>query len=542
MNRVYCLLVCLFCACQVSLCKEFDEKALFGELDQLLDQQKELTQEKERKIKIIKEGLSSSSISLEQEYAINNRLYDEYLAFQYDSAYKYVNRNFVIAKQLNNKQLYVESTFKLVHILSVAGLFDHAYVLIDSINANELKGQNLQDYYQTYSDLVLFSTEFSVGTDFYSGNLDKIQYYRKKLSEAILDKNSLSAACNQADLLAWDGNNRKALAVLQRYVEKHSDLDGRAYSILYSTMAFFYSKVGDQQMRKKCLLLSAINDVKFCIRENTALRELASVLFDEGDIDRAYNYLNVSVQDANFYGTRLRNAQVAQFVPKIIEKYYQTTHSHRKFLVILIFVIASVAVLLVVALVFMRRYLHRYRLEKEKVELANQKLNCYLGKMEKANALLKQHGAIKEQYIGRFMELVSVVIVRAEEQRKLANRLAREHKLEELFALLKSSDFTSANNKLFNSNFDEAFLNIYPDFVDKVNAMLLPEFQYSVNRKTLNTELRLLAIIRLGISDNQKIASILQSSITTIYTYRSKLKSRSVLKNDFEQKVMEIDS
>lgn len=541
MNRVYCLLVCLFCVCQVSLCKELDEKVLFEELDQLLAQRQELTQEKERKIKVIKEGLSVPSITLEQEYAINNRLYDEYLAFKYDSAYKYVNRNFIIAKQLNNKKLYTESTFNLVHILSVAGLFDHAYVLIDSIDVRELSGQDLQDYYQTYSDLVLFSTEFSVGTDFYSDNLSKIQYYRKKLRESILDKNSLSAACNQADLLAWNGEDRKALTVLQKYVEKHPDLDGRAYSILYSTMAFFYSKVGNQQMRKKCLLLSAISDVKCCIRENTAIRELASVLFDEGDLDRAYKYLNASVQDANFYGTRLRNAQVAQFVPKIIEKYYQTNNSHRRFLLISIVAITCVAVLLVVALVLMRRYLC-YRDEKEKAELANQKLNSYLGQVEKANALLKQHGAIKEQYIGRFMELVSVVIVRAEEQRKFANRLAREHKLEELFSLLKSSEFASANNKLFNTNFDEAFLNIYPDFVDKVNAMLLPEYQYPTDRKVLNTELRILAIIRLGISDNQKIASILQSSITTIYTYRSKLKSRSVFKNDFEQKVMEIDS
>lgn len=129
MNRVYCLLVCLFCACQVSLCKELDEKVLFEELDQLLAQQQELTQEKERKIKIIKEGLSVPSITLGQEYAINNRLYDEYLAFKYDSAYKYVNRNFIIAKRLNNKKLYTESTFNLVHILSVTGLFDLAYVL-----------------------------------------------------------------------------------------------------------------------------------------------------------------------------------------------------------------------------------------------------------------------------------------------------------------------------------------------------------------------------------------------------------------------------
>ena len=225
---------------------------------------------------------------------------------------------------------------------------------------------------------------------------------------------------------------------------------------------------------------------------------------------------------------------------KLSRNIYQTNNYYRRFLLFSIVVITSVAILLVVALIFMRRYLCRYRDEKEKVELANEKLNNYLGQLEKTNVLLKQHGAIKEQYIGRFMELVSVIIVRAEEQRKLANRLGREHKMEELFAMLKSNDFVSENNKLFNTNFDEAFLNIYPDFVEQVNVMLQPEYQYPVDRRSLNTELRILAIIRLGIQDNQKIASILQSSITTIYTYRSKLKGRSIYKNDFEKRVMEI--
>lgn len=540
MNRVYCLLVCLFCMGQVAVSKEFDEVALFQELDGILAQQKQLTIEKERRIKIIREGLSDPSISLEQEYAINSRLYNEYLAFKYDSAYQYANRNYQIAKKLNRQHLCCESTFNLVHVLSVADLFDHAHMLIDSIDGNKLSGQDLQIYYQSYSELFLFSTEFSEGSVFHMDNLSKVHEYRTKLNEAIQDKNSFVAVCNQADLLAWDGDDKEALALLQQYTEKHPNLSGREYSIIYSTMAFYSGKVGYPSLRKKYLLLSAINDVKCCIRENTSLRELASVLFEEGDIDRAYRYLKICVQDANFYGTRLRNAQVAQFVPKIVEKYYQTNHSYRQFLMVLLIVIASVAILLVIALILMRRYLYRYRHEKEKVELANEKLNNYLGQLEKTNVLLKQHGAIKEQYIGRFMELVSVVIVRGEEQRKLANRLAREHKLEELFALLKSSDFVSENNKLFNTNFDEAFLNIYPDFVEKVNVMLLPEYQYPVDRRSLNTELRILAIIRLGIQDNQKIASILQLSITTIYTYRSKLKSRSIYKNDFEKRVMEI--
>ena len=527
--------------CWVRPCVAQDERALFDELDHLLSRQKELVAEKERKIKIIKDGLAVPQITPEQSYAINSRLYDEYMAFKYDSAYKYANKNLSIARTLGNRHLYHESVLHLVHILSVAGLFNQAYGWIDSLQEKDLEGDDLLNYYHTCGDLYLFSSEFSEGTDFNKENLEKAQLYREKWRQASVDTLSLGAVSNKADLMAWRGGNRRALDLLENYMRSHKGIEGRDYSILTSTIAFLYGTLGNKPMQKRYLLLSAINDAKNCIRENNSLRELASLLFDEGDINHAYRYLNASIQDANFYGTRLRNAQVAQFVPKVIEEYYQNNKAHRQFLTAFLVVLAVIVVALIVALVFMRRYLYRYRQEKEKVEQANRMLNANVTQMEKTNTLLKVHSAIKEQYIGRFMELVSVVIERTEAQRKLANRLARDHKLPELYSLLKSTEYVSQNTKLFNENFDEAFLNIYSDFVEKVNDLLLPEYRYPVERQSLNTELRILALIRLGITNNQKIASILQSSITTIYTYRSKLKSRSVYKNDFEQKVMEID-
>ncbi len=538
-KRCYILLGIILCC--VRPCAAQEEKALFDELDRLLDRQKEMVSEKERRIKIIKDGLAAPQIAPEQSYAVNSRLYDEYMAFKYDSAYKYVNRNLSIARTLGNRHLYHESVLNLVHILSVAGLFNQAYGWMDSLEEKDLEGDDLLKYYHTYGDLYLFSSEFSEGTDFNKDNLEKAQAYREKWRRASVDSLSLSAVSNRADLIAWRGDNRYALDMLENYLKSHGTIEGRDYSILTSTIAFLYGTLNNKQMQKRYLLLSAINDAKNCIRENNSLRELASLLFDEGDINHAYKYLNVSIQDANFYGTRLRNAQVAQFVPKIIEKYYQNNKSHRQFLTALLVILAVIVVALIVALVFMRRYLHRYRQEKEKVEQANRMLNANVEQMEKTNTLLKVHSAIKEQYIGRFMELVSVIIERTETQRKQANRLARDHKLPELYSLLKSTEYVSQNTKLFNENFDEAFLNIYADFVEKVNDLLLPEYRYTVERQSLNTELRILALIRLGITNNQKIASILQSSITTIYTYRSKLKSRSVYKNDFEKKVMEID-
>lgn len=541
MDKISRLLLCFFCLCQVSICLAQDE-ALFNELDRLLANQPQLTQEKEHKIKIIKEGLSEVGMTQEQEYAINNRLYSEYLAFKYDSAYKYVHKNLEIAKRLGNSHLYHESVLNMVHVLSAAGLFDHAHHLIDTINEKDLEGNDLQAYYQSCSDLYLFSSEFSVGTTFYLKNLENAQIYRQKLRKIVGQSDSFVAICNRADLTAWEGKNKQALLLLERYLKTHQIRGGRNYSIICSMMAFYCQKLGDKEMQKEYLLKTAISDVENCIRENNSLRELASFLFEEGDIDRAYKYLNASVQDANFYGTRLRNAQVAQFVPKIIQKYYEDNNSHRKLLSSLLLVTLCISAFLVVALIFMRRYLLRYRQEKEKTEKTNQLLKDNMGQVEKANTFLKHHSDLKEQYIGRFMELVTEIIACSENQRKQANRLARDHKLKELYDLLKSNDFVMESTKLFNKNFDEAFLNIYPDFVEKLNELMLPEYRYSTDKMSLNTELRILALIRLGITDNQKIASILQSSITTIYTYRSKLKGHSVFRSDFEQKVLEIDA
>ena len=155
---------------------------------------------------------------------------------------------------------------------------------------------------------------------------------------------------------------------------------------------------------------------------------------------------------------------------------------------------------------------------------------------------MKEANRIKDEYIGRFLELCSALIHRGEERHKHFNRLARDRKLEELYAELKSPKAINEGIHIFHQNFDTAFLNIYPDFISEVNRLMMPGNQFEVEEDStkLTTELRILALIRLGIADNQKIADILRSSITTIYTYRSKLKSRALQKDSFEDDIKKI--
>ena len=278
-----------------------------------------------------------------------------------------------------------------------------------------------------------------------------------------------------------------------------------------------------------------------CIMENSALRQLAELLFDDGDIDRAYRYINRSVADANYYGTRLRNVQASQLVPRIISAYQAKQENNYRNMRNLIIALSVLAALLVAGVLAMALLYKRYRRLSESRKRINDRLNDTVGELASTNEQLLERNKIKEQYLGRFLTFSSFLIDKNELRRKAMNRLAMEDRLKELKSQLKSPHFDYENAKLFYENFDSAFINIYPNFIDEVNNLLTPEAQIEPKEgEKLTRELRILALIRLGITDNKEIASILRSSIATIYTYRSRLKSRAKNKDTFEDDVKQI--
>jgi cell division protein FtsB len=541
MARHILLILFFLLSYSVSSAGAFDEDYYFAKLDSLLKSQDELTSQKQTRINAIRSGLMVKGLSRVEEFMINRHLYQEYIAFKYDSAYKYVNRNIEIAQEMRDVRKYNVSIMEMVHILSVAGLFDQAKDSISRVNPSQLSGDDLIRYYSQYSDLCLFNSEYTIGTPFSEHAINLAQTYRKKVIDEG-GENSFDQVMAEASYVAGQGDVKRGLELLFNYLRKNLKSGEREYSIITSTIAFLYGTLGDKVNQKKYLLLCAISDVKGCIRENNSLRELASLLFDEGDYDHAYNYLQASIEDAGFYGSRLRNLQASQLIPKIVKGYQHQRAKNRNRMNVFMIFLSLLVILLVVALIFTRYYLLRYREANGKVREVNEQLHDAVDKLKRSNGMLEENSKIKEEYIGRFMELASTFIDKAEDQRKGAYRLAREHNFAELYDYLKTPILREQSSKNFYENFDVAFLNIYPDFVDKVNELLRPDGQIEPKGERLSTELRILALIRLGITDNQRIADILRSSITTIYTYRSKLKGRSLYKDEFETRVAAIGS
>ena len=522
-------------------------KGPFARLDSLIAVQPHIVAEKETRLAQMKADLAAEPTVLGR-YGIMRRLYEEYAAYQYDSAYAYVSQCISLAQAMGDAARLNESRLNLAHILSTACLMEQARQTLAQIDTTQLTPDQFITYYRTRTDLLIYQAEYMQGTRYADEAVQQLIAVRQRVAALDGPKDNVSYLITRAECLADGGNQQQAIDLLATLLPRYKSGD-RMYSIITSTMSFHYSQLDDRDKQMEYLIKSAESDLEGCIRENTSLRAIADRLFDEGDIDRAYRYMRVAVDDANFYGTRLRNIQASGIVPKILNAYQTKQEQGSRKMMWLLGVISLIALLLVGGVIAIYQLLKRYRRLNEQKKAINEQLRHVNGQLHdtveqlhESNALLQEREKLKEEYIARFLALSSRFIDRGEEQRKALYRLYRDRKTEELARELKSTHSGNENAQLFYENFDNAFLNIFPNFVDEVNKLLQEGGKIEVKQgKRLTTESRVLALIRIGITDNQSIANILRASLTTIYTYRSKLKARALDKDSFETQVKAID-
>ena len=544
MHRIMTPLAAVFLVCGSVLADSRDDElnALYQTLDSLVEHQPEIITQKKARIQVITDGLDNLKLTPEELFSLNNRLYDEYLAFNFDSALCYIKKNVDVQRTLGNPDLAAGSLIRMAHILAVSGLFDKADRMLDDIQTDLLSTERKVEYYNQRGELNLYRSEMAEYTPYFQEYTDSSQYYRQLILQ-IAPKDSYDYIFNQATYISEKGDNEAAIKMLEDYLPTLKQGE-RRYSIVTSTLAYFYSKDKEMHHQERYLLLSAISDMKGAILENNSLRRLSIILLERGDFKKAHDYLLCASNDAMLYGSRLRSMQAARISPLITQAYDTERARTQRRTNLLLMVISFIALLLVLTIVYTLSLIKKRHQANLEISRMNAELSLHNEEIESMNLQMKESNRIKDEYIGRFLELSSNLILKSEERSKVLNRLARDRKLENLYAELKSQKPLNESVHLFHQNFDTAFLNIYPTFISEINKLLTADNQFEIdeNAGKLTTELRILALIRLNISDNQKIADILRSSITTIYTYRSKLKSRAISKDTFEDDVRRIET
>lgn len=508
--------------------------SLLNELDETIEQEIIYTEIKEKKIYDIKQELLKTD-NTEKKYQLYKQMFLEYEAYICDSAYYYSLQCLSLAEQQNDVYWINESKLQISNTLTISGMYPESVELLKSINKNLLNDEQFvnlyTNFYHVYNEWGEYA-EYSYSK--------KYKSLAKEYQDSILNMvkpESFEYIMEYSWVYIQKEEYDKAKKMLIAYLPK-LDHDTRSYAMLTSVTAILYWYLDEIDLHKEFLAISAISDIKAAVKENTSLRSLANVLYNEGgQLERANLYIKKSLDDANFYNARLRSIQISKVYP-LIEKAYQIERKQQeRRLHLLLLVISGLSVLLIVTVLYIINQIRKLGEARQQTLIANEKL-------KDRNFKLAETNKIKEEYIGRFLNLCSLYIEKMEKHHRALNKKAKEGNVNELYKMLKSNQFIEEELILFYHNFDSAFLKIFPDFVNQFNSLLIEEEKITPkDNDKLTTELRVFALIRLGITDSNKIADFLRYSINTIYNYRSKYRTKSVVSRDeFENEIMKISS
>ncbi len=520
--------------------------SLLTVLDKVISQRDYYEGLKNKKISLLKQELNQRNLPRAKQYQINNALFLEYEAYTFDSAILYINHNLMIAEELGNKQLINDSKLRKIRLLSIAGIYVEGMKLIQSINKSELTPANLEEYYIQYKNLYLYQSEYAAGTEYRAEYLREMNAYLDTVL-TIVPKDSYRYVTTKGSILIKNKQTVEAEKILLSYL-KHSSPGTREYSVTSSILAFLYSFDSRTDLRKEYLIKSAISDIMAVVKENNSIRTLAEILYEEGKTERAYHYMKISMDDANYFNARLRNLQTSKMLSAVDKTYLTEKIEQQKKTQKLLIIISILSVFLFLAVIYVILQMKRLSGARKEVQITNielQKLNSDLSDvnhlLHHTNISLKESNTIKNEYLCRFLDLCSKYIDNLENYRKLLNRKATSGKMDDLLSTLKSTKFSDDELKDLYMNFDNAFLNIFPGFVESFN-LLLPENERIIPKEEerLTRELRIYALIRLGINESGQIANFLRFSITTVYSYRSKMRVKSLYKDNFEEQVLKI--
>lgn len=518
---------------------------LLQKLDSLLEKRELFEAEKLNRIgRLHRQDVAARTP--EARYLLNRSFYEEYVVYDSDSALMYVDRNLKIARELNRKEWIDECLIKRSFVLSATGLLKEAMDELDGIDSRTLSVPMQIDYFGQKMYLFSHFKEYSGGVGTRGGDY----YY----GEEILYQDSVCQVITRDHpcylwYMGWKYIYSPDVKKIKEKLETNlasSALDSRRDAMNAWVLAFICKEMGDEDSYVKYLICSAIADLKTVTRDIASFEDLAKILLEKGDIDRANEYITFSLNNALAYHNRIRLTTIIPAFDKVRNAYLQQTLRSRQNLRIFLTVVTLLLVVLLVAVVFIIIQMKRLARSRQALNTANIQLNRNVQELQDAhrdlaliNSELQESNYVKEQYIGYVFSICSKYISKLDEFRIQINRKMKAKMFDDVKKITDNHSMVQGEVKDFYANFDAIFLNVYPNFVREFNALLRPEEQVVLKEgELLNTDLRIYALIRLGISDSVKISEFLHCSPQTVYNYRMKMRNKSILpKEEFDKRI-----
>jgi DNA-binding NarL/FixJ family response regulator len=508
-------------------------ESLLEELDRTLDNRTIFENEKRHTIDSVR-ALRRPSLPPEVQYRINKEMIELYKSYSYDSAMHYVGLNRELADRLRDVRLSAESGIDYSNLLLKGGLFMETIKSLGRIDRRTLPDDLVDDYYLCHEQLYHHMSRYTAGTPFEREYSAVSMAWVDSLRSVVGEDSDHYLALSR--IYISNPDRRIARALLQNLLDR-LEVGSHACAIVSATLAECYDQTDPEEsrQREKYLITSAISDITSTVKEYVSLSNLAGSLYLEGDLDRAYRYGTISMEDANFYNARLRRIELSLIFPIIERAYKAELDRHNARLRGSVIAISLLAVVLLGLMIYVWRQTVVLRRIRQALIETNERLAA-------TNRSLFEANHIKEEYLGRFLSMCSGYIDKMERYQSSALNRLNAGKMDELRAMVRSSSVLDHEIREFYQNFDRAFLKIFPGFVSKFNSLLRENERIVVpTGELLTTELRIFALIRLGIGDSSQIAKFLRYSANTVYTYRTKIKNKAVDRANFESDLMSID-
>ncbi|WP_295938260.1 DUF6377 domain-containing protein [uncultured Alistipes sp.] len=530
---------------------------LLSRLDSLIQHKDDFVKAKERKLAELVRRQKNAR-TLEELYWLNKMCYDEYSVYDADSAFLYIQRNLDVARQLHKPELEKEWRIKKSFVLAATGLLKEAADELRGISGADLSPNLRTEYYgqmiYLYSHLGQYSGAGDIATNYYQYELA----YRDSIYTTVRPEDPLYLWHK-----GWKFRGTEhAEAIKEELVRvvDGSNLDDRIDAMNAYVLSHLYSADEQQTEAIKYLIYSAFADVRIANKDIASLEELGKALFEQGDLEHASRYLSYCLQHAQLYDNRVRALGIYATQEAIYRAYQEQSVRQQARLHVFLIVVSILSVILVVMVFFIYRQMKRLsqsegnlnrangllnehveELSQAQAQLAevNSKLQEVNGQLQEVNSELRESNHVKEEYIGNIFAICSNYISKLDAYRKHINRKARARQFDEIQKLTDTPTMAQSELKEFYQSFDAVFLNIYPNFVRDFNALLRPEEQITLREgELLNTDLRIYALVRLGITDSVKIAEFLHCSAQTVYNIRLKVRNKAIIpKEDFAKVV-----
>lgn len=499
-----------------------DEDELLHRLDQYIARRDEFSSKKEKKLIRKKKKLNLTS-SKRERLSLYNQIYREYYTYRYDSAMVYAKRGLQLAEQLHDDYYINLNKINRAAVLSTGGFYSQAEDLLLSLKPEDISPKLMQYYYYTLTWVYNYWGAFCERSEFKEEMQDKKRLYLAKTLEYMGNKQSALYYYLSGELeYLQHRTDKKVLGWYQKALAA-SPVDSRVHASAAYCIARYYQDNEQMDIYEKYLVQAAISDQVCPLKENLALQELSTYLYnkDAKYAKRVSKYIYCSMEDAQFYNNRLRMVEISRILPLITETNHQREIRQNRIITISLVVVSIVSLGFLAMMFFVFRI--NKRLAKSRREVRSQNML-----LEELNQKLLNTNKRRETYMRLFMDISAVYIKKLDDYRKLVSRKIKAKQTADLLTAINSYKLAEEEASSFYIRFDKAFMDLYPNFVDEFNQLLLPEKQIVLPApNSLTKELRIYALMRLGITDGQELATLLFYSTQTIYNYKTSIRKRA---------------